>query len=121
MLSISDSLQFYRRNIISQRKEYLQAFPQLESYWDWNREYKYEHPDYVRWENERSAHYNERTLYLSYGDMSQRTQQDLEYAAATGKELSDFSRKELQRLYQKYANANFMSFDDYVNQLQEWK
>ena len=104
-----------------QRADYMKVFPQLEDYWEWNRQYKNEHQDYVRWENERSGHYNERTLYQSYGDMSERTQQDLEYAAKTGKELRDFSKQELERLYKKYANPNFMSFEDYVKDLQEWK
>ena len=104
----------------SQRKAYLESFPQLSAYWTWNRQYKDEHPEYVRWENERTAYYNEETLYNSYADMSERTQQELEYAKATGNEMSQAAQYELQRLYQKYANSNYMSWQEYIRQLQNW-
>ena len=104
-----------------QRKAYLNYFPQLSEYWDWNRQYKNDHPDYVRWENERTATYNERTMYESYAAMSERTQKELEYAKATGRQMSDTAQYELQRLYQKYANTNFTSYKDYIKQLQDYE
>lgn len=104
-----------------QRKNYINSVPQLEDYWEWNRNYKNEHPDYVRWNEERSAYYNEATCYNSYAEMSERTQQQLEYAKATGGQLSSFAEWELQQLYGKYANENFLSFEDYVKLLQEWE
>ena len=104
-----------------QRKDFIQQFPQLPDFWEWNRTFKDTHKEYVQWEQDRSDVFNERTLYQSYGDMSQRTQQDLEYSRTTGKDISDFSRQELKRLYNKYANTSFMSFDEYVKQLKEWK
>ena len=104
-----------------QRKNYLTTFPQLESYWDWNREYKNDHPEYVRWNDERSDYYNEATCYNSYAEMSERTQKQLEYSKATGNDLSSASEWELKQLYGKYANDNFLSFEDYVKLLQDWK
>ena len=104
-----------------QKKAFIEEFPQLPDYWDWNRTFKDEHPEYVQWESDRSDVYNVRTYYLSYGEMSQRTQQDLEYSRTTGKDISNFSRQELERLYNKYANSSFMTFDEYVKQLKEWK
>ena len=103
-----------------QRKAYLQQMPKLQEYWDWNRQYKNDHPEYVQWEEERSAYYNEETLYNSYADMSQYTQKQLDYAKATGNKLSEAAQYELQKLYQKYANPSFMSFEDYIKQLQDW-
>jgi len=104
-----------------QRKAYLQQMPKLQEYWDWNRQYKNDHPEYVQWEEERSAYYNEETLYNSYADMSQYTQKQLDYAKATGNKLSEAAQYELQKLYQKYANPSFMSFEDYIKQLQDWE
>ena len=48
-------------------------------------------------------------------------EEDLEYSRVTGKDISDFSKRELERLYNKYANTSFMTFDEYVKQLKEWK
>ena len=104
-----------------QRKAYLQSVPQLEEYWDWNREYKNDHPEYVRWNEERSDYYNEATCYNSYADMSERTQQQLDLNKATGKQLSSAAEWELQQLYTKYANENFLGFEDYVKLLQDWE
>ena len=104
-----------------QRKNYLATFPQLEDYWEWNREYKNDHPEYVRWNEERSDYYNEATCYNSYADMSERTQQQLDLNKATGKQLSSAAEWELQQLYAKYANENFLSFADYVKLLQNWE
>ena len=104
-----------------QRKNYLATFPQLEEYWDWNREYKNDHPEYVRWNEERSDYYNEATCYNSYAEMSERTQQQLNLNKATGKQLSSAAEWELQQLYAKYANENFLSFEDYVKLLQDWE
>ena len=104
-----------------QRKNYLATFPQLEDYWEWNREYKNDHPEYDRWNEERSDYYNEATCYNSYADMSERTQQQLDLNKATGKQLSSAAEWELQQLYAKYANENFLSFADYVKLLQNWE
>ena len=104
-----------------QRKAFIAQFPRLQEYWDWNREYKNEHPEYVQWEEGRSDYYNEKTLYNSYADMTEYTQKQLDYAKATGKDLSDAAQYELQKLYLKYANPSFMSFEDYVKQLQDWE
>ena len=104
-----------------QRKEYLSYFPQLEEYWEWNRHYKNDHPEYVRWNEERSDYYNEAICYNSYAEMSERTQQQLELAKATGSQLSSAAEWELQQLYTKYANENFLSFEDYIKLLQDWK
>ena len=104
-----------------QRKEYLEYFPQLTEYWDWNREYKNQHPEYTFWNEQRSAYYNEETCYDSYADMSEFTQQALEYAKTTNSELNETARYELARLYQKYANPNFLSFDGYIELLQNWE
>jgi hypothetical protein len=104
-----------------QRKAFLAAMPQLSEYWDWNRTYKNEHPEVQKWLDDRSAAYNEDTYYNSYAEMSQRTQKELEYTKATGKDLSDFASWELSRLYEKYANPNFMSYKDYVTGLQDWE
>ena len=104
-----------------QRKAFITQFPRLQEYWDWNRQYKNEHPEYVQWENERTAYYNEETLYNSYADMTQYSQKQLDYAKATGNNPSEAALYELQKLYQKYANPNFMSFEDYIKQLQDWE
>ena len=104
-----------------QRKAFLNAMPQLSEYWDWNRNYKNDHPEVTKWLDDRSAAYNEDTYYNSYAEMSQRTQKELEYTKATGKELSDFASWELSRLYEKHANPNFMSYKDYVKGLQDWE
>ncbi len=104
----------------SQRAEYLTYFPQLEEYWEWNRQYKNEHPNVQTWQDERSVYYNEETCYKSYADMSERTQTELEYAKATGNELSDAARYELSSLYDKYSNPNFLSFEDYLELLENW-
>ena len=104
-----------------QRKAFLEAMPQLSDYWEWNRNYKNEHEEITKWLDDRSAAYNEDTYYNSYAEMSQRTQKELEYTKATGKELSDFASWELSRLYEKYANPNFMSYKDYVTGLQDWE
>ena len=60
------------------RKSYLQRYPQLESYREWNRQFQNEHPEYVRWNKERSEFYNESTCYETYAAMSRRTQKELE-------------------------------------------
>ena len=52
--------------------------------------------------------------------MTEYTQKQLDYAKATGNKMSDASITELQKLYQKYANPNFTSFEDYIKQLQDW-
>ena len=104
-----------------QRKAFLNAMPQLSEYWDWNRNYKNDHPELTKWLDDKSAAYNEDTYFNSYAEMSQRTQQELDYAKATGKDLSDFANWELSRLYEKYANPNFMSYKDYVTGLQDWE
>lgn len=104
-----------------QRKSFIEQIPQLPEYWEWNREFKNDHPDYVQWETDRSAYYNESTLYNSYADMSQYTQDQISYAAATGNDLSSAALYELQQLYGRYANASFLSFEDYVKELMAWK
>ena len=104
-----------------QRKAFLQSFPQLSEYWDWNRNYKEANPEVQQWSDERSARYNEDTLYNSFAEMSERTQQELDYAKSTGKALSDFATYELQRLYRKYANPSYLNYADYVKQLEEWE
>ena len=97
-----------------QRKTFLQSFPQLSDYWEWNRNYKNKHVKVSKWLDDRSAAYNEDAYHNSYAKMSQRTQKELEYAKAAGKDLSDFTNWELSRLYVMYANPNFMSYKDYV-------
>ena len=104
-----------------QRKNWISSFPQLEEYWEWNRQYKNDHPEYVRWNEERSAYYNEATCYNSYAEMSERTQQQLDLNKATGKQMSGAAEWELQQLYAKYANGNFLGFEDYVKLLQDWE
>lgn len=104
-----------------QRKSWISSFPQLEEYWDWNRQYKNDHPDFVRWSEEKSAYYNEATCYNSYAEMSERTQQQLDLNKATGKQMSSVAEWELQQLYAKYANENFLGFEDYVKLLQDWE
>lgn len=104
-----------------QRKSYLNYFPQLSTYWDWNRDYKNRHPEFTFWNEQRSVYYNEETCYNSYADMSEFTQQSLEYAKVTKEDLNDTARYELMKLYQRYANQNFVSFDDYVELLQNWE
>jgi hypothetical protein len=103
-----------------QRAEYLTYFPQLEEYWEWNRQYKNNHPNVQTWQDERSTYYNEETCYKSYAEMSERTQTELEYVKATENELSDAARYELSSLYDKYANENFLSFEDYIELLENW-
>ncbi len=105
----------------SQRKEYLSYFPQLKEYWNWKSDYKADHPEFVIWNDDRSNYFNEEMCYNSYAEMSERTQQDLEYAKVTKNDLGNAARYELTQLYQKYANPSFMSFDEYVKQLQDWK
>lgn len=104
-----------------QRKSYIQSVPQLEDYWEWNRNYKNDHPEFVRWNEERSDYYNEATCYNSYAEMSERTQQQLELNKATSDRMSSAAEWELQQLYTKYANENFLSFEDYIKLLQDWK
>ena len=104
-----------------QRKSYIQSVPQLEDYWEWNRNYKNTHPEFVRWNEERSDYYNEATCYNSYAEMSERTQQQLELNKATSDRMSSAAEWELQQLYTKYANENFLSFEDYIKLLQDWK
>ena len=103
------------------RKDFLVQYPKLEQYWEWNRQYKNDHQEYERWEKERTDYFNERTMYQSYAEMSQRTQQDLAYSKATGGELRDSSRYELEKLWRKHANPNFLGYDEYVKKLKEWK
>lgn len=104
-----------------QRKAYLQQFPKLTEYWDWNREYKKQHPEYAQWDKSRSDMYNERTMCNAYADMSERTQKELEYAKATGKQMSDIARYEVERLYQKYADPDYTSYGEFVQQLMDWE
>ena len=104
-----------------QRKAYLQYFPKLEQYWEWNRNYKETHQDAARWIEERSNYYNEKTCYNSFADMSQGTMKQLEYAKATGKEMSEVARYELRQLYGRYASEQYTSFDEYVKMLQDYE
>lgn len=104
-----------------QRKAYLQQFPQLNSYWEYNRQFKNAHPEYEQWNDARSAAYNEDTYYNTYADMSQYTQQQLAYAKATGQPVSATADYELNRLYAKYANPSFLSYEDFVKALISWE
>ena len=104
-----------------QRKAYLNQFPELSRYWEWNRTFKEQHEDYVRWADDRSDYFNEVTCYESFAGMSQRTMQELEYARATGKQMSNTAQYELQSLYKKYADPNYTSYEDYIKLLQNYK
>jgi len=75
----------------------------------------------VRWNKERSAFYNESTCYETYSAMRQRTQKELEYAKAAGSAMSDSAIYELEHLYQRFANQNFLSSADYIKLLQSWE
>lgn len=103
-----------------QRKAYIGYFPMLKEYWDWNRAYKDQHPEFTFWNEQRSGYYNEETCWNSYADMSEFTQKALDYAKMTKGSLNDTARYELMNLYRKYANQNFMSFESYVKLLQNW-
>ena len=100
-----------------QRKAFLQQFPKLSEYWDWNRQYKEDHPEYVQWSNDRTDYFNEELCYNSFGDMSEYTLRQLEHARKTGADMSEPSLYELQRLYQKYADPSYTSYDEYVKLL----
>ena len=65
--------------------------------------------------------YNERTMCNAYADMSERTQKELEFAKATGKQMSDVARYEVERLYQKYADPSYTSYGEFVQQLMDWE
>ena len=104
-----------------QRKAYIGYFPMLKEYWDWNRAYKDRHPEFTFWNEQRSGYYNEETCWNSYADMSEFTQKALDYAKMTKGSLNDTARYELMKLYQKYADQNFMSFNEYINLLQSWE
>ena len=104
-----------------QRKEYLSYFPVLEDYWEWNRNYKNAHEEVTRFIEDRSSYYNEATCYNSYAEMSEMTQKQLEYAKATGKEMSDAADYELHQLYKRFASEQYTSYDEYVKMLQDYE
>ena len=66
-------------------------------------------------------YYNMETCCNSYAEMTDYTQQALEYAKTTQGTVSDTARYELRKLYQKYANPDFMSFDEYIKLLQDYE
>jgi len=104
-----------------QQKDFLDAVPVLKNYWEWNRTYKEDHPEVKEWMDKRSERYNEDTYYNSYAALSDYTKQELDYAKATGKEISETARYEMERTYKKFANSSFMSFEDYIKGMQNYK
>ena len=104
-----------------QKSQYLKDFPELKEYWDWNAAYKKQFPEVQTWLDDRSNYFNEMTCYQSYADMSESTQKQLEYAKATGKPMSNTAIYELNQLYGKYADPDYLTMDAYIKLLQNWE
>ena len=102
-----------------ERKQYRQAFPELSNYWEWNRNYKETHPEFVQWTDNRSNYYDEQTCYESFAAMSPNLAKELEYTKATKNPLSNTAQYELRKLHEKYGGTK--SLDEYLKLLQDWK
>ncbi len=106
---------------VDQRKGFLNAMPELSDYWEWNRQYKEAHQDVQKWLDNRSEGYNAETYWNSYAELSEYTRGELTNARATGKEISDTARYELQKTYNRYADPRYMSFEDYLKGMKNYK
>ena len=106
---------------VDQRKGFLNAMPELSDYWEWNRQYKEAHPEVKKWLDNRSEGYNAETYWNSYAELSEYTRGELTNARATGKEISDTARYELQKTYNRFADPRYMSFEDYLKGMKNYK
>ena len=111
----------YKSLPVDQRKGFLNAMPELSAYWEWDRQYKEAHPEVKKWLEDRSEGYNAETYWNSYAELSEYTRGELQNARATGKEISDTARYELQKTYNRYADPRYMSFEDYLKGMKNYK
>jgi hypothetical protein len=96
----------------SQRKAFLAQHPQLRKYWDWNTEYKANHPEIQPYLNEQA----EQRLTEDINDLSAPLTRQLIGYYITGKELSAGAKSELNRIWVSNGSKG-ATLDDYMNML----
>jgi len=105
----------------SERKAYLIAHPELQSYWDDKHSFEAAHPEYVEYSDIRSSMYDEIMVANCFAEMSDSVMSDLEYTTITGAKLRPASITKLKYLYEKYADPSFDTFDEFVEKLRRYK
>ncbi len=79
----------------AQRKAFLQSHPQLKKYWDWNSDYKAEHPEIQPYLNENA----EQRLNADVNDLSAPLTRQLIAYYFMGKEMTSGGKAELNRIW----------------------
>jgi hypothetical protein len=105
----------------SERKAYLIAHPELQSYWDDKHSFEAAHPEYVEYSDIRSSMYDEIMAANCFAEMSDSVMSDLEYTTITGAKLRPASVTKLKYLYEKYADPSFDTFNEFVEKLRRYK
>ena len=98
----------------TERKAFLKQYPKLKDYWEWNDEYKQEHPDIADYLTER---YGSQESYLEdVNDLTAPLTRALLQYYMVGKPLTSGARAELQRIWLMNGSKGG-SLDDYTQQL----
>jgi hypothetical protein len=103
------------------RKQYLAGHPELSNYWEDKRQYEAQNPEFKAFEDIRTAMYNEIMAANCFAEMGDSVINDLDYSTITGAGLRSASTVKLEYLYEKYANPNYDTFDEFVEILKRYK
>ncbi len=111
-------------------KEVLYRFPELKSYWDWNRKYKQDHPVVDKYIEEQKKNYDveyggkgleKEKMILTPDDFSEYDAILMRQIAGyvySGQRLSDGAREELHRIWEKDKPGG--SFEEYLRMVKEY-
>lgn len=105
----------------TQKSAYRKSDPLFDQYLTWEWEYKNAHPNVKIVIDDRNNYYDELMAYDSFGDMSESVVSDFDYWAVTGKPMRGTTLRMLHNLYDKYADPNYNTFEQYLELLKQYR
>jgi hypothetical protein len=105
----------------TQKSAYRKTDPLFDQYLTWEWEYKKANPNVKTVIDDRNNYYDEVMAYDSFGDMPESVVSDFDYWAVTGKPMRGTTMRMLHNLYDKYADPNYNTFEQYLDILKQYR
>lgn len=105
----------------TQKTAYRKADPLFDQYLTWEWEYKQANPNVKTVTDDRNNYYDEVMAYDSFSEMQESVVSDFDHWAVTGKQMRGTTMRVLHSLYDKYANPNFNTFEQYLEILKQYR
>lgn len=105
----------------TQKSAYRKTDPLFDQYLTWEWEYKKANPNVKTVIDDRNNYYDEVMAYDSFGDMPESVVSDFDYWAVTGKPMRGTTMRMLHNLYDKYADPNYNTFEQYLEILKRYR